>query len=249
MAQDGRMNDKNPERQAPTGINAELGTVRPITGGQRAVALAYRIVLAFAVVWAVHILYQWLAGMTAQAEGGAQIRLGLIIVMLTVYAILIALPFVPGIEIGIMLLMLQGGQIAPAVYGATVAGLCIAFAVGHWLPLRVLEHFLKDLRLHRAAVLVREIGQQSPQRRLVRLRATLPLRFAKHLIRQRYLLLALLINLPGNALVGGGGGIALTSGLSKLYAPLPTLITFLLAVSPIPILVWLFDRPMLPMIG
>ena len=65
-------------------------------------------------------------------------------------------------------------------------------------------------------------------------------------LRSRYILLAVLINLPGNSLIGGGGGIGLLAGLSRIYAPLATVLTFLIAVSPIPLLVWIYGMPILP---
>ena len=42
-------------------------------------------------------------------------------------------------------------------------------------------------------------------------------RIATFLLRHRYLLFALLINMPGNSVLGGGGGIALVSGFARLY--------------------------------
>ena len=44
------------------------------------------------------------------------------------------------------------------------------------------------------------------------------------------------LHIPGNALVGGGGGIALLAGLSGLFAPLPTILAFAVAVSPVPLM-------------
>jgi len=249
LAQDLIMNGDDPGRKAAVDRTAPADGHKPLSGGRRAAWIALRIGLFAVAVWMIHFLYQWLVGVTAEITNGAQIRLGLTIVMLTAYAVLIAVPFVPGIEVGVMLLMLHGGQIAPAVYMATVAGLCIAFATGHWLPVHVLGRVLRDMRLHRIAELVAQSGAESAQRRLARMRRKLPRRLGKLLIRQRYFLLAMLINLPGNAVIGGGGGIALTSGLSRLYAPLPTLATLLVAVAPVPVLIWLFDRPILPLIG
>ncbi|MGB3315212.1 MAG: hypothetical protein WBB85_12430, partial [Albidovulum sp.] len=57
-----------------------------------------------------------------------------------------------------------------------------------------------------------------------------------------YVLLALLINLPGNSLLGGGGGILLLAGMSRLFSPLATLATVAIAVAPVPILVYLMGE-------
>jgi hypothetical protein len=50
-------------------------------------------------------------------------------------------------------------------------------------------------------------------------------------LRRRYIAPALALNIPGNALIGGGGGIALFAGVSGLYAPMPTVLAFAVAVS------------------
>ena len=46
----------------------------------------------------------------------------------------------------------------------------------------------------------------------------LPTRTIPALLKRRYLVLAVLLNLPGNALIGGGGGLAMVAGMSRLYS-------------------------------
>ena len=58
----------------------------------------------------------------------------------------------------------------------------------------------------------------------------------KILLLYRYLALALAINMPGNIVLGGGGGIAMMAGLSRMFDPLPFLLTVLIAVLPIPLI-------------
>ena len=41
-------------------------------------------------------------------------------------------------------------------------------------------------------------------------------------------------NIPGNALLGGGGGILLVAGLSRVFKPFWMLLTLAVAVVPIP---------------
>ena len=60
-------------------------------------------------------------------------------------------------------------------------------------------------------------------------------------LRHRHLMLALLVNLPGNAVIGGGGGILMLSGLSGLFTLPRLLLTLALAVAPVPLVVWAFD--------
>ena len=53
---------------------------------------------------------------------------------------------------------------------------------------------------------------------------------------RRYLGLALVFNLPGNSIFGGGGGIAMLSGASELFRWRAFLLTVMLATSPVPVL-------------
>jgi hypothetical protein len=53
-------------------------------------------------------------------------------------------------------------------------------------------------------------------------------------------MLAVLVNMPGNAFIGGGGGIFFTAGLSRLFLPTQTVLTIVFAVAPVPLAVWAF---------
>ncbi len=54
--------------------------------------------------------------------------------------------------------------------------------------------------------------------------------------------MALALNIPGNALIGGGGGIVLMAGISRLFRPVPFAVTLALAISPLPIAIMLFGK-------
>jgi hypothetical protein len=54
------------------------------------------------------------------------------------------------------------------------------------------------------------------------------------LLRHRCIALAILFNTPGNALLGGDGGIALAAGASRLVSVRAFLLTLLVAVAPVP---------------
>jgi hypothetical protein len=56
------------------------------------------------------------------------------------------------------------------------------------------------------------------------------------LAKHRYLSIAILFNMPGNYLIGGGGGISLTCGISRRISWKRFLLTIILAVSPVPLL-------------
>lgn len=156
------------------------------------------------------------------------------------YVVLLAIPFVPGAEIGIALLSSFGASIAPLVYGATVLAMMLAFCVGLLLPHHALARVLMTLRLHRASELVSRICALPREERLDVLLETAPPQIVKLALERRYVALALAVNIPGNVVIGGGGGIMMMSGLSGLFAPLPTLIAIMVGVSPVPLAVMLF---------
>ncbi|MEM7753301.1 MAG: hypothetical protein AAF230_07800, partial [Pseudomonadota bacterium] len=181
-----------------------------------ALRLAGRVLLIVVAAYGIHLVMDWA---TARAETNDSLMIGVLTVLLLAYALLIAVPFMPGIEIGVSLLILKGAAIAPLVYLATVLGLLIAFAAGRFLPHGWLHGMLADLRLERACLLVDRLAPMTREERLSHLTDRAP-RWLRPLIGAwRYPLLAALINVPGNAVVGGGGGIALTAGFSRLFRP------------------------------
>lgn len=163
-----------------------------------------------------------------------------------VYAVLLAVPFVPGVEIGLALIAVLGPQIVFLVYVSTVAGLSLSFAIGRLISLKGLIRLFDDLRLERASRLLTTIEPMSREERLAFLHSRAPQRFVPFLLRHRYLSLAILFNLPGNFLIGGGGGIALIAGVSGLYSTPAFLATLALAVSPVPIAILLYGPEILP---
>jgi hypothetical protein len=151
------------------------------------------------------------------------------------YVALMAVPFVPGAEIGLALLTAIGGSLAPLIYLATAGSLSLAYLVGRLLPPELLARGLAALGLRRASGFVTEAAAMDE----AQLRAWVtaqtgpkPLRAA---LRHRYVALALVVNLPGNVVLGGGGGIALVAGLSRIFEPVP----FLLTVLPVPLAFYL----------
>ena len=146
-----------------------------------------------------------------------------------------ALPFVPGAEIGLALLMMLGATAAPAVYLSMIAALMLSYGVGRSVPGPALAQGLEKLRLRRAAELIRQVDEVDRSARFALILRHLPAWLGPHLLRNRYLVLALALNIPGNSIVGGGGGLAFVAGASRLYRPGPFLLTLLIAVAPIPL--------------
>lgn len=159
---------------------------------------------------------------------------------LLVYVVLTALPFVPGAEIGVSLLGMFGAAVAPFVYGATVVSLMLAFTAGRLIPSDKTTAALRRVRLNRAADLIAGVSALPVAERMPFLMAQVDNPAVRLLARYRYVMIALAVNLPGNMVFGGGGGLALVAGLCGVFAPIPFLLTVMIAVAPVPIavLIW-----------
>ncbi|PKP70679.1 MAG: hypothetical protein CVT82_05920 [Alphaproteobacteria bacterium HGW-Alphaproteobacteria-4] len=206
----------------------------------------WRVALIVAAVYAIHLMIGWATEATqTQASGG--LRAGVLVLLLLAYALLIATPFVPGVEVGLSLLALEGAWIAPFVYLGTNAGLMLAYLVGERLPYARLERLLSDLRLRRAGDLLQRLAPLGREARLELLREKLPRWCAPLVSRFRYLVIALAVNLPGNSIIGGGGGILFVAGLSRLFRPWAVAGTIALAVAPVPLMIWGFDINLMAM--
>ncbi|MEM6311276.1 MAG: hypothetical protein AAF754_14635 [Pseudomonadota bacterium] len=156
------------------------------------------------------------------------------------YIGLLALPFVPGAEIGLAMLAAFGPAIAPLIYICTVASMILAYTAGRFLPIGALQRFLSMLRMHRASDLVARAAPLSGDDRVAMLLDGQSARAMQMAVRYRYVALALAVNTPGNSIIGGGGGIMLMAGLSGIFSPLATFATIALAVSPVPLAVVFF---------
>lgn len=206
--------------------------------------VALRLALLAGLVWGAHLLIGWATG-KIEASGNMPLMIGLLALLLLAYATLMAIPFAPGIEIGISLLILRGAEIAPFVYAATVSGLALAFLAGRFVPSAWLYQVFCDLRLMSACRLLERIAPLDHEARLALLTERLPLWAHPVLGLGRYLLLAVLLNVPGNSLLGGGGGLAFIAGLSRLYRTSATIAVIALAVLPVPLSVWLYGSGIL----
>ncbi len=203
-----------------------------------------RLILLLMLAYGVHQLISWFSARTADIHPGVQV--GMLVVLLLVYALLIAIPFVPGIEIGLMLLAVNGAWIAPWIYIATVTGLLFAYAAGEWVPYARLHRILADLHMRRACALLQRIHPLSREERVDALCDNAPKMLRPFISRYHYLFVAAVINLPGNAVIGGGGGILFLIGLSRLFRPAAVALTLALAVMPVPLAVWVFGIDIIP---
>jgi hypothetical protein len=204
--------------------------------------------LAGAVCLALAVGGQGLAGHVASAmdlPGLARdgLALPLLFAILVVYVALLACPFVPGAEVGLMLLVFFGADLAAPVYLATVAALCLSFLVGRQIPDPAAGAFLRRMGLARAAEALVAYGsnhQASGGHSCIGRRIGLS-HWVARAMAFRGLTLAVLINTPGNVVLGGGGGIALTVGLGRLMTFRHFLVSAALAVAPVPLFFTLMD--------
>jgi len=222
---------RSTDGSAPTGPPARRP--RPLAGYAKAVAAVLALI---ALNQGAHML----ASMLDFHPGDAPAMRRAILAGAGLYALLLAVPFVPGVEIGLAMFAMLGPKIAPLVYAATLAGLGLAYGVGRMAPERCLSRLAGDLGAARTAALLARFEALDEPARLALLSERAPTRVGAFLARRRHLTLALALNLPGNFLIGGGGGIALLAGLSRLYSPLGFGVTVALAVAPVPLAVMIF---------
>jgi hypothetical protein len=164
----------------------------------------------------------------------------IIITSMIMYTILMALPFVPGAEIGLGVMMILGPKIVPLVYLCTLVSLFLSFMLGRLIPDQSLINFLHGLHLRKASFLLTELEGLDSQQRFDLLIERSPKKFVPFLLKYRYLALLAVINAPGNIVIGGGGGIAMSAGMSRLFVPSLFLLTIAIAVSPIPLFLIIF---------
>jgi hypothetical protein len=157
-------------------------------------------------------------------------------IAIVVYVLWMAIPFVPGIELGLALMVMLGTRGIVLVYLCTLLSLSLSFTIGRLIPLNGFARFLGWLHLYKAQDLVLQLEPLNSEEKLNFLLRTAPSKVIPFLLKHRYLTIAIALNLPGNALIGGGGGIGLISGMSKLY-PFPKYILLVsLAITPLPLL-------------
>ncbi|PWL33919.1 MAG: hypothetical protein DCO97_17085 [Marivita sp. XM-24bin2] len=164
----------------------------------------------------------------------------LILLGLIAYILLTALPFVPGAEIGMTLLTVFGAKIAPLIYLATILSLLLAYSVGRIVSLEKTARYLRRTGLVKLPCFLETLCQAPKEDRPHVLIESTGHPALRRLALYRYVALALLINMPGNALVGGGGGLSFAAGLSDVFTLPKVLLSICIAVLPVPLAVFLF---------
>ena len=206
-----------------------------LTPGGLIIRLGILIGLIVLATWGVHVIRATL-NLQIRPDNEQQVH-NAIMIGAVAYVALLAMPFVPGAEIGIALLAGFGAAIAPLIYVCTIAAMMLAFTIGRFLPITSLERLLRTLRLRRAADLVARAAPLSKDARVAMLLEGQSKRVLTLALRYRYVAMAIAVNTPGNSIIGGGGGIMIVAGLSGIFTPLATFVTVVIAVSPVPLAV------------
>ena len=198
-----------------------------------------RLAIVVVIVFIVHQLMSWVL-VKAEIADNTPLMIGLMSLVLLTYILLISIPFVPGIEIALSLMVIRGPDVVIWVYAATIMGLMLAFLAGRYLPYTHLHNIFRDLRMKRACELLDTIQPLSRTQRLGTLKNRVPTFLRPFLIEGRYALIGIVLNIPGNALIGGGGGIFLVAGLSRLFSTGWIFITLMIATAPVPVAILIF---------
>lgn len=164
----------------------------------------------------------------------------MLLLAVIVYILLMAIPFMPAIEVGLGLMLLLGSTGAVLAYVCTLIALTISFIVGRIVPPRMVSRLFHWLRLFKACELIAELEPLSHQERLKLLHAKVPSKLTPFALRHRYLAIAIAVNVPGNALIGGGGGIGFVAGMSMIVKYRTYIAVLALAISPLPMSFFLF---------
>jgi len=200
-----------------------------VTSRRLLIGLAYLALLG-AGFWMSALLHD----VVAKAGTGA-VATGVLALGLLAYVLFSAIPFIPGAEIGLGLLMVMGSRGALLVYAGMIGALLIAFVVGRFVPIGWVAGLLGAVGFERAKSLVLTSGEMSYEDRTQFIETHAPTRWVPFLLRNRYVALALLLNMPGNVILGGGGGIAFAAGACRLFGTGAFILTILIAVAPIPL--------------
>jgi hypothetical protein len=156
-----------------------------------------------------------------------------------VYVLAMALPFVPGIEIGLGLMLLLGDTGILLVYLCTQLALALSFLAGRLVPVAVLAALFRTLKFERASQLLAGLAASPREERLQCLARGVAGRWPGRVLKHRYVALALMLNLPGNAVAGGAGGLGLLAGASRLFSFPRYCLLMAVATSPLPLLMLL----------
>lgn len=186
------------------------------------------------------LIGSWMIELAEFDMATTPVRLDFVIVSaLLLYTLTSALPFVPGAEIGLMLMICFGKPLILPVYLCMVAALTIAYLAGRFMPLPIVSRGFSFVGLRKASDLTLRLAPGETVIGGLYPCHTRRGRLVSMLLKNRFLALIVLLNLPGNSVAGGGGGIAFAAGTSALYPIRGFLLSILVAIAPVPLIFYL----------
>lgn len=159
----------------------------------------------------------------------------LLIPVFVIYFVTSGLPFVPSSEIGFGLLIIFGGEMAPLIVLVSSAGLITSFLVGKFVPKQKLANLLVWFGLEKAPRFLLRLQGMSSQQKLDQMMQGVSKKWSIVLLRYRYLGVIALLNIPGNAVIGGGGGIAFMAGVTGVFSVKGFATSAIIGVMPYPL--------------
>ncbi len=174
------------------------------------------------------VVYYWFdvaVQLDVWRENNSNITFYSLVIACVCYGVLLMFPFMPAFELGVVIMTMYGVDGVVGAYLATVIALMVSFFLGAF--------FIKNNTVERFKKLPKHIHKLNENGLLSKILC----RSLKALKTRPYLSLALLLNLPGNAMLGGGGGIAMMAGASGTMKFYKYFLTLLVATSIIPVLI------------
>jgi len=218
--------------------------VGSVVGSASLLQRGLRIGILVALVLAIQALGEWVSVETQLKLSARENTMfgAVALTLILAYTLTMAIPFVPGIEIGLAIMLVFGPQVFLVVYACTQVALLLSFVTGRMVPLGRLAALAGWLRCHRMQSWLCRLEPLAPEMRLQSMIRCAPRRWVRRLVEHRYLALAILINLPGNAIIGGAGGIGLIAGMSRVFGLWRYVFVMALATTPVPIALWICYR-------
>lgn len=193
--------------------------------------------------WAMHQLFAWTEGQDDTMQLPARLA------VLALYAMLIAIPFLPSFNLSMIFMLMQGPDQIWLAYGATVIGFCLPFVAGRLIPEPYLIGLFDRLGMRRMSEVIGDTQAMPTKDRLRLITDLSPPRLKPLVNKWRYIAFWAALNFPGNVVIGGAGGLLLVAGLSRLFAPLVIFGTISVSLCVIPIVITVTGLDILGWLG
>ena len=161
--------------------------------------------------------------------------------MAVAYVVLMSMPFVPGIEVGLVLMFMLGDGGILLIYLATQLSLSISFWLGQMVPAEKLAQALSFFGFSKMADLLKQSQAVTCDQRAYWLSEHFDSRIGRWLANHQGVSLAILINMPGNSFIGGAGGLSMLMGSTGLICYRHFVAVLAVATAPVPLMLAVID--------